>query len=230
MAKALVEHVLGEGEGDRPTRTCPAATWWAWSTSPCSTFVEPRWTSKRLVRGGGQLRHHGPTAPASSIIAPAFGEDDARVCRENGLPFVQLVDTQGCLAKETPWAGMFVKDADPLILEDLKERGLLFAALPFTHDYPFCWRCDTPLHLLRPRHLVHQDDRRAGQADAATTAPSTGCPTTSRKAAWATSWKTSSTGACPASATGARPCPCGSANAATCTSSAPSRSCAGHGP
>ena len=78
-------------------------------------------------------------------IAPAFGEDDYRVCRANGLPFVNFVDTQGCLTEETDWAGVFVKDADKLILEALKERGLLFAALPFAHDYPFCWRCDTPL-------------------------------------------------------------------------------------
>ncbi len=78
-------------------------------------------------------------------IAPAFGEDDNRVCRENGLPFVNLVDTQGCMTAETKWPGVFVKDADPLVLADLKERGLLFAAVPFAHDYPYCWRCDTPL-------------------------------------------------------------------------------------
>ena len=78
-------------------------------------------------------------------IAPAFGEDDYRVCRANGLPFVNFVDAQGRLTEETDWAGVFVKDADKLILEALKERGLLFAALPFAHDYPFCWRCDTPL-------------------------------------------------------------------------------------
>ena len=77
--------------------------------------------------------------------APAFGEDDARVGRENDLPFLQLVDTRGRMAKETPWAGTFVKDADPLILEDLEKRGLLVKAEEFTHDYPFCWRCDTPL-------------------------------------------------------------------------------------
>ena len=77
--------------------------------------------------------------------APAFGEDDARVGRENDLPFLQLVNTKGELTKETPWAGVFVKKADPLILKDLDERGLLVKAAPFEHDYPFCWRCDTPL-------------------------------------------------------------------------------------
>ena len=88
-------------------------------------------------------------------IAPAFGEDDNRVCRENGLPFVCLVDTKGCMTKETKWPGVFVKDADPLVLKDLDERGLLFAAVPFAHDYPFCWRCDTPLlYYARPTWFI----------------------------------------------------------------------------
>ena len=78
-------------------------------------------------------------------IAPAFGEDDAKVGRKYDLPFVQLVDGQGNLTKETPYAGIFVKKADPIILKDLEEKGLLFAAPKFEHDYPFCWRCDTPL-------------------------------------------------------------------------------------
>ena len=77
--------------------------------------------------------------------APAFGEDDARVGRKYDLPFLQLVDAKGEMTKETPWAGTFVKKADPIILEDLKNRGMLVAAPEFTHDYPFCWRCDTPL-------------------------------------------------------------------------------------
>ncbi len=83
-------------------------------------------------------------------IAPAFGEDDNRVCRENDIPFVNFVDTQGCMTADTKWPGVFVKDADKLVLDDLKERGLLFAAVPFAHDYPFCWRCNTPL-LYYPR-------------------------------------------------------------------------------
>ncbi len=79
-------------------------------------------------------------------IAPAFGEDDSRVGKDNDLPFVQLVDEQGNFSKETgEWAGTFVKDADKLVLKDLENRGLLFAALPYEHSYPFCWRCDTPL-------------------------------------------------------------------------------------
>ena len=78
-------------------------------------------------------------------IAPAFGEDDANVGRKYDLPFVQFVDAKGEMTSETPVAGLFVKKADPLILEDLKNRELLFSAPKFEHDYPFCWRCDTPL-------------------------------------------------------------------------------------
>ena len=78
-------------------------------------------------------------------IAPAFGEDDAQVGRNYDLPFVQFVDGKGNLTEETPYAGKFVKDADPLVLQDLDRQGLLFDAPKFEHDYPFCWRCDTPL-------------------------------------------------------------------------------------
>ncbi len=78
-------------------------------------------------------------------IAPAFGEDDNRVGRDYNLPFVQFVDGQGNMAKETPYAGVFVKKADPLVLVDLDKEGKLFDAPKFEHDYPHCWRCDTPL-------------------------------------------------------------------------------------
>ena len=77
--------------------------------------------------------------------APAFGEDDARVGRAYDLPFVQFVDGKGDMTQETPYAGKFVKDADPEIIKDLDKEGKLFAAPKFEHDYPFCWRCDTPL-------------------------------------------------------------------------------------
>ncbi len=77
--------------------------------------------------------------------APAFGEDDAQVGRKYDLPFVQLVDAQGNMTDDTPFGGLFVKKADPLVLQDLDERGQLFDAPKFEHDYPFCWRCDTPL-------------------------------------------------------------------------------------
>lgn len=87
------------------------------------------------------------TSDGTGIVhmAPAFGEDDARVCKKYDLPFVQYVDSKGQLTKDTDWEGIFVKDADPLILKDLKIKGLLFKAPVFEHSYPHCWRCDTPL-------------------------------------------------------------------------------------
>ena len=78
-------------------------------------------------------------------IAPAFGEDDSKVGRNYNLPFVQLVDGKGDMTAETPWPGVFVKKADPMVLKNLEERGLLFDAPVFEHSYPHCWRCDTPL-------------------------------------------------------------------------------------
>ncbi|HIS46670.1 MAG TPA: isoleucine--tRNA ligase [Candidatus Scybalocola faecigallinarum] len=78
-------------------------------------------------------------------IAPAFGEDDSNVGRKYDLPFLQLVDGKGEMTAETPWAGVFCKKADPMVLEDLDKRGLLFSAPKFEHSYPHCWRCDTPL-------------------------------------------------------------------------------------
>ncbi|WP_294148209.1 isoleucine--tRNA ligase [uncultured Clostridium sp.] len=78
-------------------------------------------------------------------IAPAFGEDDSKVGRNYDLPFVQLVNAKGEMTEETLWPGTFCKKADPMILTNLKERGLLFSAPVFEHSYPHCWRCDTPL-------------------------------------------------------------------------------------
>ena len=78
-------------------------------------------------------------------IAPAFGEDDSKVGKKYDLPFVQFVDGKGDMTAETPYAGMFVKDADPEVLKDLDKSGKLFAAPKFEHDYPHCWRCGSPL-------------------------------------------------------------------------------------
>ena len=86
-----------------------------------------------------------PSTLLFSHIAPAFGEDDSRIGRNYELPFVQFVDGQGNLTKETPYAGVFVKKADPMVLTDLDKEGKLFDAPKFEHDYPHCWRCDTPL-------------------------------------------------------------------------------------
>ena len=87
------------------------------------------------------------TADGTGIvhIAPAFGEDDNRVCRKYDMPFVQFVDNKGQMTEDTDWPGVFVKEADPLILKNLKETGKLFKAPVFEHTYPHCWRCDTPL-------------------------------------------------------------------------------------
>ena len=87
------------------------------------------------------------TSDGTGIVhtAPAFGEDDNRVCRKYDMPFVQFVDAKGEMTADTDWPGVFVKDADPLILKDLKAKGLLFKAPVFEHSYPHCWRCDTPL-------------------------------------------------------------------------------------
>ena len=71
--------------------------------------------------------------------------NDSKVGRKYDLPFVQMVDAKGEMTKETLWPGVFVKKADPMVLKDLDERGLLFAAPNFEHSYPHCWRCDTPL-------------------------------------------------------------------------------------
>ncbi len=89
-------------------------------------------------------------------IAPAFGEDDARVGRDNHLPFVQLVDAQGRFVEGTPWAGVFVKKTDESIMADLKSRGLLLKKMLYEHSYPFCWRCDTPLlYYARPTWFIN---------------------------------------------------------------------------
>ena len=87
--------------------------------------------------------------------APAFGEDDARVGREYDMPFIQLVNDRGELTGGTPWDGMFVKEADPRIIESLKASGKLFAEMDYEHNYPFCWRCDTPLlYYARPTWFI----------------------------------------------------------------------------
>ncbi len=78
-------------------------------------------------------------------IAPAFGEDDNRIGKRYDLPFVQKVDAKGLMTEDTPFGGLFVKDADKEVLKDLEGRDLLFSAPKFEHEYPFCWRCDTPL-------------------------------------------------------------------------------------
>ena len=144
MAQALIPAVLGEDAVVENLTTMPGRELVGMEYEPLFDFQKPLVNKPawRVVADSYVTMTDG-----TGIVhqAPAFGEDDARVGRENDLPFLQLVDTRGRMARETPWAGTFVKDADPLILEDLEKRGLLVKAEEFTHDYPFCWRCDTPL-------------------------------------------------------------------------------------
>ena len=94
-------------------------------------------------------------------IAPAFGEDDNRVGASYGLPFIQYVDERGCMTAETPYAGLFVKDADKQIIRDLKAQGKLFKETMYQHSYPFCWRCDTPLiYFARSGWFVRMSSKR----------------------------------------------------------------------
>lgn len=113
---------------------------------------EPLFECTRKAAGGKDAFYvmvddYVTTTDGTGIVhnAPAFGEDDYRVCKKYDLPFVQMVDSKGEMCGGTPWDGVFVKKADPMVLKDLDERGLLFAAPKFEHSYPFCWRCDTPL-------------------------------------------------------------------------------------
>ena len=148
MADALIPAIMGEKEITNKT------------TFPGSDLVgmkyEPLFDFQREVIKGAENEENAWTVVADDYvtmtdgtgivhIAPAFGEDDARVGRENRIPFLQLVDTKGEMDRRTPWGGTFIKKADPIILRDLEEAGLLVAAPTFEHDYPFCWRCDTPL-------------------------------------------------------------------------------------
>ena len=157
MAKALAEKVF-EGKEITITGEFPGESLKGMRYEPlysCAGEIEGAW----IVLCDDYVTMEDGTGIVH--IAPAFGEDDNRVCRENNMPFVNLVDTQGRFVEGTPWTGIFVKDADPMILKDLKERGLLFAAVPFAHDYPFCWRCDTPLlYYARPTWFIQMTKLR----------------------------------------------------------------------
>ena len=143
LAKDLVESVLGEGAEIKEQYL---------GSELVGRSYEPLFACTHEACGGKRAHYvvaddYVTTTDGTGIVhnAPAFGEDDARVCRENGLPFIQLVDTKGEMCGGTPWDGAFVKDADALIIADLKKAGLLYASPVFEHSYPFCWRCNTPL-------------------------------------------------------------------------------------
>ncbi len=143
LAKALVESVLGEGaavleemKGEALLNT---------EYEPLFPFQEALAGKKRawFVVSDPYVTLEDGTGIVH--IAPAFGEDDARIGRQFDIPFLQMVDSKGQMTGGTLWDGVFVKDADPKITDYLKERGVLLASTPYEHNYPFCWRCDTPL-------------------------------------------------------------------------------------
>lgn len=142
LAKALVKSVFGdtavqEIETYRGTDLC------GMEYEPLYTFIKPDGKAYYIIADNYVTMDDGT---GIVHIAPAFGEDDSRVCKENGLPFICHVNTQGKFVPETgEWSGLFVKDTDKLVIRDLKERNQCFAVIPFEHSYPFCWRCDTPL-------------------------------------------------------------------------------------
>jgi isoleucyl-tRNA synthetase len=144
MAKALVSQVTGEDfESIKPIETVKGKDLEGLEYEPMFTVV-----SKPREKGWYVVSDHYVTlSDGTGIvhIAPAFGEDDARLGRENNLPFVQLVNTEGNFVEGSDYAGMYIKDADAVILKDLEERGLLLKKALYAHNYPHCWRCDTPL-------------------------------------------------------------------------------------
>ena len=141
LAADLVEAVLGKKA--RVEKTFPGRLLLGLEYEPPYRFVTPEKRAHFVIAGDFVTTTEGT---GIVHIAPAFGEDDMRVGLENDLPVVNPVDGEGRFTAEvTPWAGRFVKDADPAIIEELQARGLLLAAVPYLHSYPFCWRCDTPL-------------------------------------------------------------------------------------
>ena len=154
MAKALLDKVLGElGDEEKGVKayeiidTCKGKDLEYREYEPLFDY-----TGEAVAKQGKKAHYiicddYVTMTDGTGIVhtAPAFGEDDNRVCRKYGMPFVQFVDSKGEMTKETPYAGVFVKKADPMILKDLEEQGKLFSAPKFEHEYPHCWRCDTPL-------------------------------------------------------------------------------------
>lgn len=140
LAKALAADVLGEYE---TVSECLGEELVGLRYDPLFDFIPNDEKGFRIVADDYVTLTDGTGVVHT---APAFGEDDARVGRENGLPFRQYVNNQGLFTEDVPlWQGLFVKKADPKIVAYLEETGKLFRALPYEHSYPFCWRCDTPL-------------------------------------------------------------------------------------
>jgi len=142
MAKALIEEVLEDSY--EILETFPGAKLEGLKYDPLFDFENPETENYCTVVCDGYVTLKDGTGIVH--IAPAFGDDDARISKAYGLPLLQLVDAQGCFVNSVHlWAGKFVKDADPLIIKELAARGLLHKKKAYTHNYPYCWRCDTPL-------------------------------------------------------------------------------------
>ncbi len=141
LAAALADKVLGEGEYTVIEKMKGSALEYK-EYEPLFRYVSPKEKCWYVVCDSYVTMDDGT---GIVHIAPAFGEDDARVGRKYELPFVQLVDGKGEMTAETEWPGVFVKDADKLVLRRLDELGLLYSAPSFEHSYPHCWRCGTPL-------------------------------------------------------------------------------------
>jgi isoleucyl-tRNA synthetase len=141
VAKDRLEAVVGAGadiEEEFPGSTLAGVAY-----EPLYTFLQPEKPAYRVVAADFVSATEGT---GLVHIAPAFGEDDLKTAQKEDLPILRSVDENGLLTADIgPWAGLFVKDADPKIIADLKERGLLVKAETYRHEYPFCWRCDTPL-------------------------------------------------------------------------------------
>ena len=158
MAEALLDSVLGKLKAEGDSDNADSAPYTILETYKGTDLEYKEYEPLFACAGEAAAKQHkkGHFVTCDSYvtmtdgtgivhIAPAFGEDDAQVGRKYDLPFVQFVNGKGEMTEETAYAGMFVKKADPEILKDLDKEGKLFDAPKFEHDYPFCWRCDTPL-------------------------------------------------------------------------------------
>ena len=152
LAKELLSKVFGDEQPDMTTRY-KGYELLGWEYEPLFDFTSSDAPST-AARGTGPRMHYVVAGDFVTLedgtglvhIAPAFGQDDYDIGQKHGLPLVQLVTPDGTFVPEVePWAGTFVKDADPGITENLAQRGLLLQASEYKHEYPFCWRCDTPL-------------------------------------------------------------------------------------
>ena len=150
LAEALCETILG---GDKPTAPYQVAETFTGKELEGKEYEPLMDCAAEIIAKQHKKAHYVVCDTYVTLtdgtgvvhIAPAFGEDDAKVGRNYELPFVQLVNSKGEMTEETPYAGVFCKKADPMLLKDLEDKGLLFDAPKFEHSYPHCWRCDTPL-------------------------------------------------------------------------------------